>query len=41
MINETYQNMLNGKSVIRMIGERASGRRAQIGASEEIGRAHV
>ena len=34
MINETYQSMLNGKSVIRMIGERASARRAQIGASE-------
>lgn len=34
MINETYQAMLNGKSVIRMIGERASARRAQIGASE-------
>lgn len=34
MINATYQAMLNGKSVIRMIGERASARRAQIGASE-------
>lgn len=31
MINTTYKDMLNTKSVIRSIGERASARRAQIG----------
>lgn len=32
MINETYKQMLDERSVIRMISERASARRAQVGA---------